>query len=95
MCVNRHGARTQNFKQQGDWSRFASLEEVSRLHDELNREAPVLERLIADGIAGRFPAEEVDIQDWKEMLKQVQELRLKLRKRLNQRIFADCVFHLG
>ena len=41
--------------------------------------------LIADGLAGRFPAEEVDIQDWKEMLKQVQELRLKLRKRSNQR----------
>ena len=43
------------------------------------RGAPVLERLIADGVAGRFPAEEVDIEDWKEMLKQVQELRLKLR----------------
>ena len=65
--------------------RGASLEEVSRLHDELTRGAPVLERLIADGVAGRFPAEEVNIQDWKEMLKQVQELRLKLCKRLNQR----------
>ena len=41
----------------------------------------VRERLIADGLAGRFPAEEVDIQDWKEM----QNLQLKLRKRLNQR----------
>ena len=46
--------------------RGASLEEVSRLHDELARGAPVLERLIADGLAGRFPAEEVDIRDWKE-----------------------------
>ena len=51
--------------------RGASREEVSRLHDELARE-----RLIADGLAGRFPAEEVDIQNY---------LRLKLRKRLNQR----------
>ena len=65
--------------------RGASLEEVSRLHDELARGAPVLERLIADGLAGRFPAEEVDIQDWKEMLKRAQDLQLKLRKRLNQR----------
>ena len=46
--------------------RGASREEVSRLHDELARGAPVLERLIADGLAGRFPAEEVDILDWKE-----------------------------
>ena len=61
--------------------RGASLEEVSRLHDELARGAPVLEQLIAD----RFPAEEVDIQDWKEMLKRAQDLQLKLRKRLNQR----------
>ena len=45
----------------------------------------MLERLIADGLAGRFPAEEVDIQDWKEMLKRAQDLQLKLRKRLNQR----------
>ena len=45
----------------------------------------MLERLITDGLAGRFPAEEVDIEDWKEMLKQVQELRLKLCKRSNQR----------
>ena len=45
--------------------RGASLEEVSRLHDELAWGAPV----IADGLTGRFPAEEVDIQDWKEMLK--------------------------
>ena len=65
--------------------RGASLEEVSRLHDELARGAPVLERLIADGLAGRFPAEEVDIQDWKEMLKRAQNLQLKLRKRLFQR----------
>ena len=65
--------------------RGASLEEVSRLHDELTRGAPVLERLLADGVAGRFPAEEVDMQDWKEMLKHARELRLKLRKRLNQR----------
>ena len=43
------------------------------------------ERLIADGLAGRFPAEEVDIRDWKEMLKRAQDLQLKLRKRLNQR----------
>ena len=64
--------------------RGASLEEVSRLHNELARGAPVLERLIADGLAGRFPAEEVDILDWKEMLKRVQDLQLKLRKRLNQ-----------
>ena len=34
----------------------ASREEVSHLHDELARGAPVLERLIADGLAGRFPA---------------------------------------
>ena len=53
--------------------RGASLEEVSRLHDELTRGAPVLEPLIADGVAGRFSAEEVDMQDWKEMLKQAQE----------------------
>ena len=45
----------------------------------------MLERLIADGLAGRFPAEEVDILDWKEMLKRAQDLQLKLRKRLNQR----------
>ena len=38
----------------------------------------MLERL-ADGLAGRF---EVDIQDWKEMLKRAQDLQLKLRKRL-------------
>ena len=38
--------------------RGASREEVSGLHDELARGAPVLERLIADGLAGRFPAEE-------------------------------------
>ena len=65
--------------------RGASLEEVSRLHDELTRGAPVLERLLADGVAGRFPAEEVDMQDWRDMLKRSQELRLKLCKRLNQR----------
>ena len=35
---------------------------VSRLHA---RGAPVLERLIADGLAGRFP-EKVDILNWKE-----------------------------
>ena len=69
--------------------RGASLEEVSRLHDELTRGAPVLERLLADGVAGRFPAEEVDMQDWRDMLKRSQELRLKLRKRLNQRT-ARC-----
>ena len=62
--------------------RGASREEVSRL---LARGAPVLERLIADGLAGRFPAEEVDILNWKEMLKRAQDLQLKLRKRLNQR----------
>ena len=50
---------------------------------------PVLERLLADGVAGRFPAEEVDMQDWRDMLKRSQELRLKLRKRLNQRA-ARC-----
>ena len=33
------------------------LEEVSRLHGELTRGAPVLEWLLADGVAGRFPAE--------------------------------------
>ena len=65
--------------------RGASREEVSRLRDELARGAPVLERLIADGLADRFPAEEVDIQNWKEMLKRAQDLQLKLRKRLNQR----------
>ena len=65
--------------------RGASREEVSRLQDELARGAPVLERLIADGLAGRFPAEELDIQNWKEMLKRAQDLQLKLRKRLNQR----------
>ena len=65
--------------------RGASREEVSHLHDELARGAPVLERLIADGLAGRFPAEELDIQNWKEMLKRAQDLQLKLRKRLNQR----------
>ena len=58
---------------------------MSHLHDELARGAPVLERLIADGLAGRFPAEELDIQNWKEMLKRAQDLQLKLRKRLNQR----------
>ena len=58
---------------------------MSRLRNELAREPPVLERLIADGLAGRFPAEEVDIRDWKEMLKRAQNLQLKLRKRLNQR----------
>ena len=62
---------------------------MSRLHDELTRGAPVLERLLADGVAGRFPAEEVDMQDWRDMLKRSQELRLKLRKRLNQRT-ARC-----
>ena len=41
--------------------RGASHEEAGRLHDELARGAPVLERLLADGLAGRFPAEEVDI----------------------------------
>ena len=61
------------------------MEEVSRLHDELARGAPVLEQLIADGLAGRFPAEEVDIRDWKEMLRRAQDLQLKLCKRLNQR----------
>ena len=65
--------------------RGASREEVSRLHDELARGAPVLERLIADGLAGRFAAEEVDIQNWREMLKRARDLQLKLRKRLNQR----------
>ena len=65
--------------------RGASRKEVSRLHDELARGAPVLERLIADGLADRFPAEEVDILNWKEMLKRAQDLQLKLRKRLNQR----------
>ena len=65
--------------------RGASREEVSRLHDELARGAPVLERLIADGLADRFSAEEVDILNWKEMLKRAQDLQLKLRKRLNQR----------
>ena len=45
----------------------------------------MLERLIADGLADRFPAEEVDILNWKEMLKRAQDLQLKLRKRLNQR----------
>ena len=54
--------------------RGASREEVSRLHDELAR-APVLERLIADGLGSRR----------KEMLKRAQDLQLKLRKRLNQR----------
>ena len=54
-------------------------------HGVLARGAPVLERLIADGLADRFPAEEVDILDWKEMLKRAQDLQLKLRKRLNQR----------
>ena len=43
----------------------------------------------AGGVAGRFPAEEVDMQDWRDMLKRSQELRLKLRKRLNQRT-ARC-----
>ena len=33
------------------------LEEASRLHDKLARKAPCW--LIADGLAGRFPAEEV------------------------------------
>ena len=65
--------------------RGASQQGVSRLHDELARGAPVLERLIADGLAGRFSAEEVDILNWKEMLKRAQDLQLKLRKRLNQR----------
>ena len=65
--------------------RGVSREEVSRLHDELARGAPALERLIADGLADRFPAEEVDILNWKEMLKRAQDLQLKLRKRLNQR----------
>ena len=36
----------------------------------------MLERLIADGLAGRFPAEEVDILNWKEMLKRAQDLQL-------------------
>ena len=39
----------------------------------------MLERLLADGVAGRFPEEEVDMLDWREMLKHAQELRLKLR----------------
>ena len=39
--------------------------------------------LLIYGLAG--PAEEVDIQDWKETLKRAQDLQLKLRKRLNQR----------
>ena len=43
----------------------------------------MLERLIADGLAGRFPAEEVDILNWNA--EAVQDLQLKLRKRLNQR----------
>ena len=58
--------------------RGASLEEVSRLRNGLARGAPVLERLITDGLAGRLPAEEVDIQNWKEMLKRAQDLQLKL-----------------
>ena len=43
--------------------RGASLEEVSRLHDELTRGAPVLERLLADGVIkcplGTVPARHV------------------------------------
>ena len=45
--------------------RGASREEVSRLHDELARGAPVLERLIADGLAGgggRHPELEGDAE---------------------------------
>ena len=45
-----------------------SLEKVRRLHDKLTRGAPVLERLLAYE-AGKFPAEKVDMQDWREMLK--------------------------
>ena len=79
-CMNPDKFRNTNALKRG-----ASREEVSRLHDELARGAPVLERLIADGLANRFPTHQVDILNWKEMLKRAQDLQLKLRKRLNQR----------
>ena len=65
--------------------RGASLEDLRRLQDELARGAPALERLMADGIAGVFPAEVPELEDWKELREKVQELRLKLRNRSNQR----------
>ena len=37
------------------------------------------------GMSHFFGVAEVDILDWKEMLKRAQDLQLKLRKRLNQR----------
>ena len=63
--------------------RGASLEEVSRLHNELARGAPVLERLIwarwqVPGGGGRHPGLEGDAEAGAD-------LQLKLRKRLNQR----------
>ena len=45
----------------------------------------MLERLIADGLADRFPAEEVDILNWKEMLKRAKTCSLSSASALNQR----------
>ena len=59
------------------WSRCFGRAKLRKSHGSPGPSPRGSARLIADGLAGRFPAEEVDIQD--EMLKRAQNLQLKLR----------------
>ena len=72
-----------------------ALEEVSRLHDELAGGAPVLERLIADGLAGRFPAEEVDIRAGRRCRKSWAPMEALREKRTARTAAPDAVSQLG